>query len=53
MTVKITVRDTESGKLAEHAIYNQDHPWTEQEARAWVAKTEFDPWVFESVEATP
>ncbi len=49
MTVIITVRDTITDQIAEHAVYNQDRPWTETEARAWVARTEYDPWVYHAV----
>lgn len=47
MTVVITVTDGQ--KMAEHAVYNQSAPWSEEQAREWVSRNEYDPWRFVSV----
>lgn len=48
----ITVRNTDTGQEAEHAIYNQPIMTAaelEGYARDWVTRTEYAPWVFVSV----
>jgi len=49
MTAIITVRDAETGKTAEHHIYNLAKPMGEADAREWVRRNECDPWVFEGL----
>jgi hypothetical protein len=45
--VRIQVRNTQTGQLAFHSIYNQDQAeWDEARARKWAADNEYDPWVF-------
>lgn len=46
MTIKIVVRNIEDGQLAVHEIYNQDTPWSEEQARAWITRVEYDPWEY-------